>query len=424
MARKKKIEKTEIVQFAISKLKYAPYQESRMKSAVAWVRRQRKQFDAEKLGVIDVSYRDGTYWVVDGMARVLLLKEVGGTHIWAVVNRGLTYAEEAIRFVVLNKERRKTTPFQEFYGEYEARVPLIVSAVKTAEKYGFNILTESPGDDAIRCHSQVRKIITAPNGLRTWDRTLNIIHTCWAGLPGALQNDLLRGLAFFIDRHGDDSQVLKRLTQVLVVVHPSGIQTEAYLRRQQHTGNGGYKTTYVILLKVYNKSAPVQLASRLRTPLADTSQKHKAVVASQALFQQLLDTFKTDVRGPGFLFRKGGATLLAKRLQDALGDQTVEQFAGPLSAPAFRAYLRKQRQKLSPQFAMLCDDWGIQYQDLLLRKEEARKVKKMPRRTKKAMKATKSTRRTKKNSNGHGKEVAGEVVFDATSSKTALEQLA
>jgi hypothetical protein len=404
MARRKKEVKDCPVQLAIKHLQFAQYQDSRKKSAVAWVRKQRKQFDVAKLGVIDVSYRNKQYWVVDGMARVLLLKEVGGTHVWAVVNKGLTYEQEAKRFVVLNKERRKTTPFQEFYGEYEARVPLIVSVVKTAEKYGFNILKDAPGDGVIRCHSQVRRIIDVPNGLRIWDRTLNIIHTCWAGLPGALQNDLLRGLAFFIERHGDDPQVLKRLTQVLVVVHPSGIQTEAYLRRQQHTGNGGYKTTYTILREVYNKNAPVKLPCRLRTPLADTSRKHKAAAASQALFQFLLDTFKTDVRGPGFVFCRGGVTQLAKRLREVLGDQTAEQFAGAQGARLFRAYMRKQRQKLSPQFAVLCEQWGVKYQDLLLRKKK-----------------TKKAHKNNDKNNGRGSKKTGEVIFDAMSSKTVLE---
>jgi hypothetical protein len=401
-----KTEKNPVVQLAISKLKFAPYQDSRKKSAVAWVRKQRKKFDVAKLGVIDVSYRGRKYWVVDGMARVLLLKEMGGTHIWAVVNKDLTYEEEATRFVVLNKERRKTTAFQEFFGEYEAKVPLIVSVVKVAKKYGFDILREAPGDNVIRCHSQVRKIVTAPNGLQIWDRTLNIIHTCWAGLPGALQNDLVRGLAFFIERHGDDPQVMAHLAQVLTVVHPASIQTEAYLRRQRHTGNGGYKTTYMIFLKIYNQSAQMKLACRLRTPLADTSRKHKAAADSQALFQLLLDTFKTDVRGPGFVFRRGGATQLAKRLREALGDQTAAQFAGEQGAKAFRAYVRKQRQKLSPQFALLCERWGVQYRDLLLRKK------------------AQPARRAKKGSNGHGSKVGvGEVVFDATSSKSALDQL-
>lgn len=101
--------------------------------------------------------------------------------------------------------------------------------------------------------------------------------------------------------------------------------------------------------------------------------------------------------------------MLAKRLSRAMGDQTAEQFAGAKAAKILRPYLRKQRQKLSPECAALCEHWGVAYEDLLLRKRKAQPV-----------------RRAKKSSNGHGskeKEAVGTVIFDATSSRSVLDQL-
>lgn len=404
-----KTKKSKIVQLEVAKLQYAPYQNSRKKSAVAWVRKRR--LDVTKLGVIDVSYRKGKYWVVDGMARVLLLKEAGGTHVWAVVNQGLTYEEEAKRFVVLDKERRKTTAFQEFYGEYEARDSRVVSIVELCQKYDYDMLSDAPGKNVVRCYNQIRQIAALPNGLNILDKVFEITRTSWAAFGGTTHGDMFRGLAHFIQHH-DVPGVVDRLKDTLLGIHPKTIHAEAYLRRGGNSGSGGHKMLYAILVESYNKEHSPKLASCLRTPLMrktpdKASSSPKRTKAPSKLPASLGDVFKRDVRGSGFLFRRGGAALLAKRLQGILGDQTAEQFAGAKAASMFRAYARKQRQKLSPQFAELCERWGVEYQDLLLRKKKAQPA-----------------RRAKKGSNGHGpKKATGEVIFDATSSKSMLDQL-
>ncbi len=388
-------------QLEIKHLKFDQYQDARKKSAVAWVRQNLRKFDAAKLGVIDVSYRAGEYWVVDGMARVLLLKEVGGTHVWAVVNRGLTYEEEADRFVILNKERRKTTAFQEFYGEHEARKPHIVAIVKLCKEYGYDILSEAPGNNVIRCYRQIRQIVALPNGFDVLEQVFRVTRTCW-GDWNATHGDLLRGLAHFVQQHGDVPGVMDRMTEKLFGVHPKKIQAEAYLKRGGNSGGGGYKMIYAILLDRYNKGSASKLPLRLRTPLVRRIIKQAA--GSSVPLESLADVFKRDVRGPAFLFRKGGAKALAKRLDRALGEQNSEQFAGAKFASTLRAYLREQRKTFSPQMAEACERWGVKYQDLLLRKRKTSKTH-------------------KKGSNGHTeKKVEGEVIFDATSSLSVLEQ--
>lgn len=393
------------VQLAIKNLCVdAPYQDARRRSAIVWVKKTWKKFDVTKLGVIDVSRRAGKYWVVDGMARVLLLREVGATHIWAKVHEGLSYKQEAQLFVELNTERRRPTAFQKFSGAYEAGEPSVVAVVELAQKYGYDVLSEAPGDNVIRSHYQLRKIAAAPRGLIALEQTLNLTRTCWPGFPDALQSYLLRGLTYFFEQHGDTPGVAERLMQKLPSVHPANIQAMAHLKQQGHSGNGGYKAVYLVLLEMHNKGtlAKHRLRPCLRTPLVRKTGDSQATKPSVPL-SCLADVFKPGVRGPGFLFRKGGAKTLAKRLQNVLEeDQTVETFAGAKAASMFRAYLREQREKFSPQMAEACERWGVAYQDLLLRK---------PR------------------SNGNGtngrssKKAAGEVIFDATSSRSVLEQL-
>jgi hypothetical protein len=413
-----------IVQLPISKLRFAKYQESRKKSAVAWMRKQRRQFDAAKLGVIDVSYRDGKYWVVDGMARTLLVKEMRGTTIWAVVNRGLTYEEEAKRFVVLNKERRKTTAFQEFVGEYEAKTPGVVAAVRIAQKYGFEILEETTGSHVIRCHSQVRTILKGAKGLETWDRTLFVLHSCWKGLPGALQNDLVRGMACFVRSHGDVEGVLERLVQVLSAVNPDSVQGEAYLKRKSHSGNGVYRMTYLVLLDLYNRglsrkkrlvsafSTTVVTVPRERPRKAPPKSAPKAL--DDAFVQGLRARFQRGLRGGDFLFRSGGEVTLANRLHAFLAGRAAEAVVGRRVADLVRAYMRLRRKRFSPLFAQECETLGIKYEDVLVPKKAPAK-----RAAKKAPAKRAAKKAPAKKGNGHG----GEVIFDATSLSAALPEL-
>lgn len=435
----KKKSKSKIVQLAIARLKFAPYQKSREKTAVAWARKHYKDdvFDPTKLGVIDVSYRDGQYWVVDGMARVLCLRERGDTHVWAVVSIGLTYEEEARRFVVLNKDRRKTTTFQEFYGEYEAGDPTVRSIVRTCQKYGYKILCDAPGKKTLRCHTQIRQIAALPNGLGILEEVFKAADVGWSGFGGTVYGDVFRGLAHFIQQHGDTPEVLSRLVDTLRGLHPKTLRAEAYRRRNGNAGGGGYKVLYTIIVEVYNKEHAPKLSMQASLP---AQKRFKDAEYLRAHFRH--------GSGAGFLFRPEGVAVLAERLKVLVGAQPVESFAAtPPAAKALRAYLREERRSFSLQFAALCYLWGVEYQDLLLRKEDAlptrpakkatpparpakkkaspaRPAKKKASSTRPAKKKASSTRRAKKGSNGHGtKKTKGDVIFDALSSRSIFDQL-
>jgi hypothetical protein len=72
---------------------------------------------------------------------------------------------------------------------------------------------------------------------------------------------------------------------------------------------------------------------------------------------------------------------------------------------------------------MLCEGWGVEYKDLLISKEKPAKAKsKKPAKAKKPAKL--KAKMSNGNGNGHSENVeSGEVIFDATSSKSVLEQL-
>jgi hypothetical protein len=403
----------------------AAYQAPRRASAILWAKRMVHRFDVSKLGVIEVSLRaDGSMWVIDGMARLLLLREMGGTHLWATIHRGLTYEQEADMFVAFNRDKRKSTPYQEFVGDYEAKKSSIVIAVTLARKYGFDLLRDAPGENVIRAYNQIRKIVTAPNGPTTLENVFQIICTCWTGLPGATQGDLIRALAHFLELHGN-ADVIAQLTQRLKRVAPDQLHAMSYAHRNGNAGGGGFKAYYRALGEIYNKgrrTGKVQIESTASKKEEEASQPVSlppppplplpppvtAPVPPPLLtnpptchnvsvipIEDLVKVFRRGEKGACFLFREDGAELFAKRLRDRMGDKSALQFArdGRIGRNSVGKYLNGQYVGLSPEMVQACDRWGVLYQDLLIRQ------------------------------NGHSQVSEGDVVFDATSSRTALDSI-
>jgi hypothetical protein len=217
---------------------------------------------------------------------------------------------------------------------------------------------------------------------------------------------MFRGLAHFIQQHGDDPKVLVRFKDTLLGIHPKTVQAEAYRRRGGNSGSGGYKALYVIFVETYNKEHSPKLTSQLRTPLCKSPVRTSLTTVAN-LSVTLTDLFQHDVRGDGFLFRKHGAKTLAKRLRTFFGDRAVASVVGSKDAKVAYSYMRGSRQKLSSRCAVLCERLGVQYQDLLLRKRMAKSQR---------------TGTSRRKGNGHGSKMpVGEVIFDATSPRTLLD---
>jgi len=74
-------------------------------------------FDENMLGVLTISYRDGSYHIIDGTCRVQIMRNLGYTHAYAVVLTGLTYTQEATLFIELNNRS----------GQFEKEIPTAIA---------------------------------------------------------------------------------------------------------------------------------------------------------------------------------------------------------------------------------------------------------------------------------------------------------
>lgn len=180
----------------VEKIQYADYQRG---LKACRIRRYAQNFDYDLLGVPLVSMRDGKYWCVDGMHRLEALKIKGIQEVLCQVLSGLTYEQEAEKFVKLNSDRQGLSANQKFAGRVESGELFAKSIVKKMADYGFSYNKDSgtKSDDVIGCISCVERI-TKNNGLTHLERVLMILRSAWYGDASSLSRAIIQGLSTFL----------------------------------------------------------------------------------------------------------------------------------------------------------------------------------------------------------------------------------
>ena len=192
----------------VSELKLAPYQRG---VYPAKIKKYAQNFDYDVFGVPLVSLRDGEYWIVDGQNRVEALKLKGIKTVLCQVLHGLTYEEEALKFVKLNTDRTVLSSNQKFHARVE-------SGEQTAKRIAFiihknNLLyarnTSKRNDNQIGAISCVERIMGCM-GEKHLDRVLRVIKKSWCGDADSLSKDILTGMSTFFEEN-------KRVNETILI---------------------------------------------------------------------------------------------------------------------------------------------------------------------------------------------------------------
>lgn len=155
------------------------------------------EFDANRVGVITVSYRDGQFNVLDGQHRVYGAKIAEIPMLMCHIIRGLTYQQEAELFKDLNKQRKGLLAFDYFNAGFEADE---IEAIEIKEIIEMNGLTISRGSG----HNLIQALRTVSNIYRKFGKehlstTLKFIKATWDGETKSLNNSMLKGVAEFLN---------------------------------------------------------------------------------------------------------------------------------------------------------------------------------------------------------------------------------
>jgi hypothetical protein len=159
-----------------------------------------KNFDGAKVGALLVSFRDGYYYIVDGLHRSKAMKILGYTHAPCIVLTGLTYEQEASYFRRQNQNKRNITTFDDFKAGLEAKDEECLKINEIVKANGFEI-GRGDGFSRIACiHALVA--IARDYGYIVLDETLFLIANTWSGVPKASRSESLLGVAEFVSRYG------------------------------------------------------------------------------------------------------------------------------------------------------------------------------------------------------------------------------
>jgi hypothetical protein len=212
------------------------------------------EYDPTAVGVITVSDRDGSRYVVDGQHRVEAAKLAGhgGTSVDAKIYTGLTRVEEARLFIALNSARIPSAVAR-FKVRREALDPVPVAICGILERYGWEV--GNPGSSGKASAVKALEGVWAldPDQERkVFETTIDLITDTWGHDPNAMSASILSGVGEFVDRYAGQLDLVA-LAKKLVGVYASPVVLVAQGKSLKAT-RGGRVSTCIgeIVHAVYN----------------------------------------------------------------------------------------------------------------------------------------------------------------------------
>ena len=212
------------------------------------------KFNPLYLGIIEVSYRDGVYHIVDGQNRVLACRLVNHETVSCKVHYGLTYEQEAMLFYSLNSDRFSLKSAEKLNGLKEAKDEDTLRLYAIVGINGFQI-SASCGENKITAVSALQKTVKR-YGLDTLDNALKIIAKSWNGDQQSLKGDIIQGMSILIASFGNDFKKARAIDKF------SRVDPKDIIRMADTDPMGGMKKFRVArsLLYVYNKALKTKLS--------------------------------------------------------------------------------------------------------------------------------------------------------------------
>jgi hypothetical protein len=203
-----------------------PFQRTRRNEST--IRNIVRGFDATRLGVIEVSFRDGAYNVVDGKHRLIALrqlidlgkleidKKIGDYPVNCLVYRGLTAEDEARKFSEQQDNTKRLSQIDKIVGEYHATYEDAIRLVDTLESFEL-ILTNSAGMGNVMCGAKI-KFVHERLSQEEFEEFLRILTKAWERDKESLRGEIIGGLYEFYVAYARDIKVGFDVTRLIDVL--------------------------------------------------------------------------------------------------------------------------------------------------------------------------------------------------------------
>jgi hypothetical protein len=173
-------------------------------------------FDLEGFGIPVVNFREGHWYIIDGMHRVAALKKIGwgDQQIQCEAFEGLTESQEAELFLKRNN-RRAVKAFDAFRVAVVAGRPVQCDIDRIVRAQGLKVSADTR-DGSIAAVNALERIYSL-GGPPVLARTLLIIRDAYAADAAAMRGELLTGMSLVCKRYDgnlDDAHVIQKLASV------------------------------------------------------------------------------------------------------------------------------------------------------------------------------------------------------------------
>lgn len=189
-------------------------------------------YDIEKTKIIELSYRDGKLYDIDGVHRVIGAIVNGNVYLLAMIHMNWTREQEANQFRYQNQDVTTIKPLESFIAGVAACDPTDVSIKTVCEKY--NLTVTKPNDKSVAnpmaAVSAARRVVDDHGGDPTvLDWTFDLMTAAnWIGRPKCVTSKTIFAFAKAYDAAVDAGtlpEATDNLLSVMKPIDPVGYET-------------------------------------------------------------------------------------------------------------------------------------------------------------------------------------------------------
>lgn len=211
----------------------------------------------EKFKPLDVSFRDGKYWVIDGQHRLYAMKKRkgGDCTILCYVHYGMTVHDEAEFFLNQLKNTKTILTTDRMRIRFMAGDETIVQMVRGAENVGFIVdFNNKKATNRITALAALETVFKALS-YDEYVKMLNTLKRAYNGRVDSLSREMLLGMGLFFQKYYGQFDMNALANTLKTTTTPSDILTEGRSYNQSHGDGGIYRGKYFAraILKAYNK---------------------------------------------------------------------------------------------------------------------------------------------------------------------------